>query len=786
MVATDFRTKSQRPAEALLLPAGSDGAGEARPSPLAARLLQDTDTADSSENESGACLGDEAQENRVDQLEARGAENDSGRQFPQAEGSGKALEGRVAVPLDRGDDGNLRGRGLVAGEKSSGSPSEKQLQREGSVDGGVWRQTESSFALSGSGRLKDREELADLVSRSDSSVVYAGCGCSNPIQEEEPGNTLFWASRSRINSTGVTTAAQFQESLPPASPFPSSSMPDLTVRESWPCPSDSAVGSPCTSCDPADIREQQRHTSPGLTGPCLSSTDVQGAQLDPSLASASILSSALLETGWQQRRLDRAPGDEATGVIRRATRRAVLEEGKERTDHCEAPQRSACAAPLIVERSPTEAAPPELKRLSPRGTGPSTRTMRESDPLVAGCVNTAAACDAEQASLATNTSFLEHAPRNALPDLQSCHPSPAGKLVRELIALETPHCSRTHLCADSDRLGVADKVKEHLLPVRPASECRNEEACCARSQSGTVAVSESGTEPPHALCGTSTANQDRQERRENLCSPRTGTARKEESENPRGVEGREGKGSDGLFTVEETAKARDDGHVDEKERRLVPDEYPPDCSTPQAAQESLKTEARGGAGAAEPSTPGEESSHLTAEQLRGRNDGEVGQQGGAEGEGINTVATHSELEELVGASQLTEPCGVALGGAQGGLSVGPTDPHLQERPARLVTSERAGGGKGRAVWSIRKSAGADDVDVWLEGFRKNPPEILSEADLWRVCQRIKQLLVGKQQTAIVYSEYRAGGEIAKVAARPCIIMIRRCCISRTATATGEG
>ncbi|PFH32253.1 putative serine/threonine protein phosphatase [Besnoitia besnoiti] len=54
--------------------------------------------------------------------------------------------------------------------------------------------------------------------------------------------------------------------------------------------------------------------------------------------------------------------------------------------------------------------------------------------------------------------------------------------------------------------------------------------------------------------------------------------------------------------------------------------------------------------------------------------------------------------------------------------------------------ERVSSGVTKVRTKIRKNE-AGDLDAWIEGFHENPPEILSEADLWRVCQRIKQLLV---------------------------------------------
>ncbi|KFH03557.1 putative serine/threonine protein phosphatase [Toxoplasma gondii MAS] len=60
---------------------------------------------------------------------------------------------------------------------------------------------------------------------------------------------------------------------------------------------------------------------------------------------------------------------------------------------------------------------------------------------------------------------------------------------------------------------------------------------------------------------------------------------------------------------------------------------------------------------------------------------------------------------------------------------------------RASVSEEPGSSPTPRTESKVRTSDAGDLDVWIAGFHRNPPEILSEADLWRVCQRIKQLLV---------------------------------------------
>nr|CCA30093.1 Serine/threonine protein phosphatase (EC 3.1.3.16), related [Neospora caninum Liverpool]CEL71339.1 TPA: Serine/threonine protein phosphatase, related [Neospora caninum Liverpool] len=60
--------------------------------------------------------------------------------------------------------------------------------------------------------------------------------------------------------------------------------------------------------------------------------------------------------------------------------------------------------------------------------------------------------------------------------------------------------------------------------------------------------------------------------------------------------------------------------------------------------------------------------------------------------------------------------------------------------APLASEGSGSSSAARAEPKIRRGDGGD-LDEWIAGFHKKPPEILSEADLWRVCQRIKQLLV---------------------------------------------
>ncbi|OEH76486.1 serine threonine protein [Cyclospora cayetanensis] len=55
--------------------------------------------------------------------------------------------------------------------------------------------------------------------------------------------------------------------------------------------------------------------------------------------------------------------------------------------------------------------------------------------------------------------------------------------------------------------------------------------------------------------------------------------------------------------------------------------------------------------------------------------------------------------------------------------------------------------------------GTTDLDVWIGGFSRNPPALLTEGDLWSVCQKIKELLVEESNVQPVPAPVVVCGDI---------------------------